>query len=150
MKFNKGKCRVLLLGRNNPIHWYRFGTDLLESSSAERDLGVLVDNKLTMSQQCALVAKKSNGLLGCIKKNMASTLREAIFPLYPGIHVTTPNVNGYWKGEELRGTDMYGIKNFFYHNEPDFRDYTSKVNKNNGILHYVQPFLITSYLPMDL
>ncbi|PKU43698.1 rna-directed dna polymerase from mobile element jockey-like [Limosa lapponica baueri] len=78
MKFNKGKCRVLHLGRDNAVPQYRLGVDLLDSSCAESNLGVLMDNKLTMMQQCALVAKNANGLLGCIKKTVASRLREVI------------------------------------------------------------------------
>ena len=66
IKFNQGKHRVLHLGRNNPKHHYRLGMNLLESSSAERDLGVLVDSGLTMGQQCPFVAKKVNSILGCI------------------------------------------------------------------------------------
>jgi len=73
--FSNSKCRVLHLGRNNSN---RLGDDLLQSSSMERDLGVLVDDKLTMSQQCALAAKKASGILGCIKKSVASRSKEVL------------------------------------------------------------------------
>jgi len=79
MKFHKSKCRVLQLERNNPMHQWRLRADLLESSSVERDL---VDDKLTMSQQHALAAKKASGIMRCIYKSVDSRSRELLLPLY--------------------------------------------------------------------
>jgi len=67
------------------MHQYRLGTKLLERSSAEKDLSILVESRLAMSQQCALVAMKANGTLGCMKKNMASRSKEVILPFYSAL-----------------------------------------------------------------
>ncbi|KAK4826400.1 hypothetical protein QYF61_008687 [Mycteria americana] len=81
MKFNKGKCQVLPLEKNSPRY------QVLESIFNKNDLGVLVDtkSKLNMSQKCTHAMKKANSLLACIRRNVASRLREMILSLYSAL-----------------------------------------------------------------
>ncbi|PKU36027.1 hypothetical protein llap_13667 [Limosa lapponica baueri] len=79
--FQKAKCRVLHLGHNNRSSATGSGKRGW-SSPAEKDVGVLVDCGLNMSQQCAQVAKKANSILACIRNSVASRSRAVMVPLY--------------------------------------------------------------------
>ncbi|PKU37309.1 rna-directed dna polymerase from mobile element jockey-like [Limosa lapponica baueri] len=82
MKFNQAKYKVLHLVWGNPKHKSRLGGEWIESSPEEKDLVVMANGNLKMSRQCTLAAQKTNRILGCIKRSVASRSREGILPLY--------------------------------------------------------------------
>jgi len=107
MKLSKAKCKVLHMGWGNPKHKYRLGGKCLESSPEEKDLGVLVDEKLNMTSQCALIAQKANRIPGCIKSSTASRSREVILPLCSTL--VRPHLEScvqLWSPQNRKGMDL--------------------------------------------
>ena len=83
MRFNKAK--VLHVGRGSPRYYTDWAKTPLRAALLEKYLGVLVDKKPDVSQQCTLANWKVSCVLGCIKKGVASKLREVIVPLYSAL-----------------------------------------------------------------
>ncbi|PKU33391.1 hypothetical protein llap_16305 [Limosa lapponica baueri] len=105
MRFNKAKFKVLHLGWDNTPYQCRLEDEGIESSPVEKDLGILVDEKLDMSQQCELTAQKANCILGCIKRSMGIRSREV--PLSPVL--VTPHLEycvQLWSSQHRKDMDL--------------------------------------------
>lgn len=82
MKLKKAKDRDFHLGTHNPQTQLRLWATWLDSSIMKRDLGVLVEKRLNMSEQSSVVAKQANRMLSCINKGIVSRGKDVIHPLY--------------------------------------------------------------------
>ena len=72
MSFNAGKCKVMHLGKDNPLRQYTM-LDLnnercpLTDTETEKDLGVLIDNRLSFTDHVTAQVNKANRALGALR-----------------------------------------------------------------------------------
>ncbi|CAJ0963800.1 unnamed protein product [Ranitomeya imitator] len=85
MRFNNDKCKVIHMGRRNQYHHYTLNGKPLGKSDREKDLGILVNDKLTWSSQCQAAAAKANRIMGCIKRGLDTHDESIILPLYKSL-----------------------------------------------------------------
>lgn len=76
------KVSSLASGSQQPLAVLQSGAEWLESSPEEKDLEVLVNNHLNMSQDYAQVAKKANGILAWVRNSAAVRTSEVNFSLH--------------------------------------------------------------------
>ena len=69
MGFNSTKCKIMHFGKRNRKFKYTLGGFQLEESQKEKDVGVIINNKLTPFDQCAQAAKRANQALGMLKRS---------------------------------------------------------------------------------
>ena len=83
MEFNVDKCKVMHLGRLNQCQEYSMGGKNLQVTTEEKDLGVLIDNKLEFGNHIRVITNKANRMLGMIKIGFTCMDKEIFMNLYP-------------------------------------------------------------------
>ena len=89
LRFNTDKCKVLHIGKKNP-HFDYFMTNgdnvnKIEETTAEKDLGVIIDPNLDFDTHITNLVKKSNKLVGMLMRTICHKSKDIIIPLYKAL-----------------------------------------------------------------
>ena len=82
MEFNVSKCKVMHLGRHNKQFEYFMGGQTLANTEEERDLGVVMSNKLKPAAQCAKAAQVAMAVLCQITHTFQHRDKHVFLQLY--------------------------------------------------------------------
>ena len=82
LPFNAKKCKTMHFGYSNARRTYILNNQELEPISSEKDLGVMIDDKLRFHVHAASATKKANQMLGVIKRTYVTRDANTISTLY--------------------------------------------------------------------
>ena len=86
LKFNKDKCKILHIGKNNPKNKYYVGNENdrleLNETDLEKDLGVFIDPNLDFKKHIKTIVKKASYLNYKILKNFTYRDANILVPLF--------------------------------------------------------------------
>jgi ribonucleases P/MRP protein subunit RPP40 len=82
MQFNVAKCHVMHVGRHNPRSAYTMNGLQLATTACEKDVGVMISDKLKPSAQCQQAAMTANRVLGQIQRAFHYRDRHTYIKLY--------------------------------------------------------------------
>ena len=85
MKFNADKCKVLHIGNQSPQYEYRMCDTSLDVVREEKDLGVIVDEKLKFDTHRVTQANEANQVLGIIRRTFDNLDEEMLVLLYKSL-----------------------------------------------------------------
>ena len=85
LPFNTLKGKTLHLGFNNQHKRYHLDDDTLEAVHSEKDLGIIIDDKMKFHAQASAATKKANQVLGLVKKSYTSRGNTTISALYKAL-----------------------------------------------------------------
>jgi len=85
MLFNVEKCKVMHFGANNTKENYSINNTVLSVVKEEKDLGVIIQNDLKVSEQCSKAVKTANRILGMISRTFQNKSKEIVIPLYKSL-----------------------------------------------------------------
>ena len=82
LPFNSSKCKVMYIGKKNPMTPYKLYNKVLDSTESEKDLGVMMDNSMKFHTHTSFAVKKANQILGLIKKSFKTRDASTMTSLY--------------------------------------------------------------------
>lgn len=91
LEFHPGKCTHITFAPGNIIDQHKYTLTVnqiehtIESKDETKDIGILVDNKLTFEDHIKTKIKQANKILGIIRRNIRYLTPEIFIPLYKSL-----------------------------------------------------------------